>query len=94
MLVQPSDRLITIIGGSGFVGRHVVRALARRGVDDVHLLELEDAPGGNSRAHAIGGMNLDMEDMNKIKATLKRPERTPAVAPPSAAEISEEPSND
>jgi uncharacterized protein YbjT (DUF2867 family) len=31
VLVQPSDRLITIIGGSGFLGRHVVWALARRG---------------------------------------------------------------
>jgi NADH dehydrogenase len=28
---QSSDKLITIIGGSGFVGRHLVQALARRG---------------------------------------------------------------
>ena len=28
---QATDRLITIVGGSGFVGRHSVQALARRG---------------------------------------------------------------
>ncbi len=27
----PHDRLVTIYGGSGFVGRHLVRALAKRG---------------------------------------------------------------
>jgi monoamine oxidase len=43
-----------VIVGAGISGLAAARALARRGVDDVHLLDLEDAPGGNSRGHAIG----------------------------------------
>src|SRR5689334_18206287 len=31
MTAIPSAKLVTIIGGSGFLGRHIVRALAREG---------------------------------------------------------------
>ena len=45
-----------LIVGAGIAGLAAARALERRGVDDVHLLELEDAPGGNGRGHAIGAL--------------------------------------
>ncbi|MCW5637282.1 MAG: FAD-dependent oxidoreductase, partial [Rubrivivax sp.] len=41
--------------GAGVAGLAAARAFRRAGVDDVHVLELEDTAGGNARAHALGG---------------------------------------
>lgn len=45
-----------LVLGAGVAGLAAARALARQGVDDVQILELEDQPGGNSRGHAMAGM--------------------------------------
>jgi monoamine oxidase len=45
-----------VIIGAGIAGLACARALARQGIDDVQLLDLEDSPGGNSRGHRMGGM--------------------------------------
>jgi predicted NAD/FAD-dependent oxidoreductase len=46
---------VLVVGG-GVAGLACARTLVRRGVDDVHLLELEDEAGGNSRGHRMAGM--------------------------------------
>ena len=45
-----------LVLGAGVAGLAAAHALARRGIDDVQILELEDQPGGNSRGHAMGGI--------------------------------------
>lgn len=49
-------RADVVIVGGGIAGLACARALRRRGIDEVHVLELEDTAGGNSRGHAMNGM--------------------------------------
>jgi predicted NAD/FAD-dependent oxidoreductase len=49
-------RVGVLIVGAGVAGLACARALSKAGADDVHLLDLEDAAGGNSRGHQIAGM--------------------------------------
>ncbi len=45
-----------LVVGAGIAGLAAARGFVRQGIDDVALLELEDAPGGNSRGHRLAGM--------------------------------------
>lgn len=45
-----------LVAGGGIAGLAAAHALRRAGIDDVHLFELEDTPGGNSRGHTMGGL--------------------------------------
>ena len=45
-----------IVIGAGIAGLACARALARAGIDDVQVLDLEDSAGGNSRGHRMAGM--------------------------------------
>ena len=45
----------TLIAGGGIAGLAAARALRLSGIDDFALLELEDAPGGNSRGGRLNG---------------------------------------
>jgi len=52
----PPRRVGALVVGGGVAGLAAARALVRRGIDDVHVLELEDAVGGNARAHEMAGL--------------------------------------
>ncbi len=49
-------RCDVLIAGGGIAGLSAARALRGAGVEDFALLELEDAPGGNSRPGRCGGL--------------------------------------
>jgi predicted NAD/FAD-dependent oxidoreductase len=49
-----------LVVGAGIAGLAAARALIEAGVDDVRVLDLEDAAGGNSRGHAMGGMRCPL----------------------------------
>jgi len=54
------QRASVLVVGAGVSGLAAARALMRSGIDDVHLLELEDIAGGNSRGHRIAGMDCPL----------------------------------
>jgi len=51
----PLKKAGVLIVGAGIAGLACARALARRGIDDIALLDLEDQAGGNSRGHQLAG---------------------------------------
>jgi predicted NAD/FAD-dependent oxidoreductase len=53
-------RAAVLIVGAGVSGLAAARALTQRGIADVHVLDLEDTAGGNSRGHRIAGMDCPL----------------------------------
>lgn len=49
-------RVDVLVAGAGVAGLAATRALRQRGVEDIALLDLEDAAGGNSRGGMVGGI--------------------------------------
>jgi len=55
-----TKRAGVLVAGGGIAGLAAARAMRRGGVDDVHVFELEDTAGGNSRGHAMGGIGCPL----------------------------------
>ena len=70
---NPSDRLVTIFGGSGFVGRYIVRAFARRGWRVRAAMRRPDLAGF---LQPLGGVG----QIQAVQANLRYPESVVAAA--------------
>ncbi len=53
-MAKPQETLVTVIGGSGFIGRHVVRALAKRGYRIRPAVRRPDLAGHLQPLGAVG----------------------------------------
>ena len=58
--VSTTHRVGALVVGAGIAGLGAARAMQRAGIDDCHVLELEDRAGGNSRGHAMAGMRCPL----------------------------------
>jgi hypothetical protein len=58
--VSTTRRVGALVVGAGIAGLGAARAMHRAGLDDCHVLELEDQAGGNSRGHAMAGMRCPL----------------------------------
>lgn len=65
--MQTYDRLVTVFGGSGFVGRHVVRALAKRGFRIRVAVRRPDLAGHLQPLGAVG-------QIHAVQANLRYPD--------------------
>jgi uncharacterized protein YbjT (DUF2867 family) len=70
--MKRSDRLVTVFGGSGFLGRHVVRALAKRGW---RILVATRRPDLAFHLQPLGGVG----QIHSIQANLRYPQSIAAV---------------
>jgi NADH dehydrogenase len=70
--LKRSDRLVTVFGGSGFLGRHVVRALAKQGW---RILVATRRPDLAFHLQPLGGVG----QIHAVQANLRYPESIAAV---------------
>ena len=66
-MVAVSNRLVTVFGGSGFIGRHLVRALAKRGFRVRVAVRRPDLAQYLMTAGAVG-------QVHAVQANLRYPE--------------------